>query len=774
MSNLKIFSGLLIFFTASLFAEDIPIVTKDQYYAYAKEAADDYWQHYDEHIQKWAENIDLENVFGYRPPRGPILLAYVSAWLYEESNDIHYAERARKCLVEYGDFLDYYPENFWSDRVGYEKGPAPLGSFFHVPMYIKAYIMLKEHDLFSDEQERIITDYIIHSCDENLRHQEWGAMNRGIIRAEVFYLASLALEEHSRAKTYKRVARAIYDDCWGAWEIEDASHYNAIHLYSLISLAEYLDEDAFWNLAVTRYLMQFYTHLLAPHGMIPDFGDAHLYSNHRRWTAILEKAASEYRDPEIKYAVNRILQTRWNFERESKSMWNATIAIDCWRWTDDRLEAKAPQSKSEIVMEDVVGKKVVFRSGYGPEDTYMLVNFKDEGKAGFLSREFLRRSIAVEEEKMTHGHSDENDISLLMSDGAILLHDGGYRDYMPSGPLGAYRADYFHNRMVIRLGKLFKGQEKGSYRYSIRDSAAVAGQSVMQFIYNSGAYRPSVQTELIDFLSLKSFDYSRTRMTDEHLHVQHDRIVNWIKPLNVFVIFDAVKYLQDDYYTSVNLWHTRKIVEQGDNYFDTQYDSLRNIALPTHHSLLIYFPEGEKQGRMIGTDTQRRYYQQEHAIHQTLSRWHYAGEIDHFVTVLIPHHSGSDIQKLMRQVSMVKTDAPLGAKGVQIKKDNTVYTVCSKLDRRMDLHHKDIRPLYDYEHGKVQYGPFETDAHQLFAVQQGDSLSYTAAYAVKLKYKDRVLFAQPPAEFGLQFIDGKDRLGINKLRYWQDRVQLLP
>ncbi|MCK7482476.1 MAG: hypothetical protein M0C28_39155 [Candidatus Moduliflexus flocculans] len=62
---------------------------------------------------------------------------------------------------------------------------------------------------------------------------------------------------------------------------------------------------------------------------------------------------------------------------------------------------------------------------------------------------------------MTHGHADENSLVLLMSGGSVLLHDGGYRDYMPSGPYGAYRQDYFHNRLCVRPEKIFWGQKAG-------------------------------------------------------------------------------------------------------------------------------------------------------------------------------------------------------------------------------------------------------------------------------------------------------------------------
>ncbi len=111
-------------------------------------------------------------------------------------------------------------------------------------------------------------------------------------------------------------------------------------------------------------------------------------------------------------------------------------------------------------MEDVQGKKIVFRNGWSPLSTYLLLNYRDEGDGGLNFRDYLRDTIPVEEEKMTHGHADENSIVLLMSGGSVLLHDGGYRDYMPSGPFGAYRQDYFHNRLVVRPGEDLHGARR--------------------------------------------------------------------------------------------------------------------------------------------------------------------------------------------------------------------------------------------------------------------------------------------------------------------------
>ena len=218
-----------------------------------------------------------------------------------------------------------------------------------------------------------------------------------------------------------------------------------------------------------------------------------------------------------------------------------------------------PAAPSMEVMEDVQGKKIVFRNGWSPESSYLLLNYRDEGDGGLNFRDYLRDTIPVEEEKMTHGHADENSLVLLMSGGSVLLHDGGYRDYMPSGPYGAYRQDYFHNRLCVRPEKIFWGQKEGESRYSVRD--AVPGQSLLEFMRNAGSYRP-VRTRKVDFLSFDDFDYSRTRVVDDGWGYQADRVVVYVKDPECYVVFDIFKALREDYFTMGAFWHTRKIFGQ--------------------------------------------------------------------------------------------------------------------------------------------------------------------------------------------------------------------
>ena len=166
----------------------------------------------------------------------------------------------------------------------------------------------------------------------------------------------------------------------------------------------------------------------------------------------------------------------------------------------------------------------------------------------------LGDEAGLEPQREHHGHADENSIALLMSGGSVLLHDGGYRPDLPSGQYGAWRADYFHNRVVARKNK--------------RDKT----QNIYEFLRNSGAYR-KVRTQKIDFLKFKDVDASRTRLVDDELGYQWDRVITWLRNKEMFVVIDGIKILRPDYYTFTNLWHTRQIRSQSDRLFDTAIDN---------------------------------------------------------------------------------------------------------------------------------------------------------------------------------------------------------
>jgi hypothetical protein len=514
------------------------------------------------------------------------------------------------------------------------------------------------------------------------------------------------------------------------------------------------------------YYAQYYLNLMCPAGVIPDLGDAHWTSNWTHFLVFFEAAAAALENPGCKWAAETIAAKFVDFDKPT-SAGLGYMLLDCYRWGTDAVKAIRPATGSMEVMEDVQGKKIVFRNGWAPDSSYLLLNYRDEGDGGLNFRDYLRDTIPVEEEKMTHGHADENSVVLLMSGGSVLLHDGGYRDYMPSGPYGAYRQDYFHNRFCVRPEKIFWGQKEGQSRYSVRE--AVPGQSILEFMRNAGSYRP-VRTRKVDFLTFDDFDYSRTRVVDDGWGYQADRILVYVKNPECYVVFDIFKALCEDYFTLGAFWHTRKIFGQGDHWYDTGYDRIQTAELPGDKRLLILFPSTES--RMEGVEPEKRHYQDEWLIHQSWAQHFELGETCSFVTVLVPHKAGDDPLSWLDRVTALPAEPGRGSAGVLIKAGDREIFVGAKNDLRMDMSRDFRRPRYTYEAGRIKVGPVETDGDFVFAAARGDALDWTIVDLTKALYRGKILVEAKEGQYGLGYDAGPDRGGIGKMRYWRDRTPL--
>ncbi len=764
----KIFICLMISFlvlqTEAFSVDPIPL---KKYLEFARATADWTWQNYDSLISVWKKNLDPDYVFGYSPPGALLEMATIYAYLSEVEGNRAYAGRAKKVLLTYGDFRKEYPEAAVKRRTDYEDGLPALPNIFTAMRYIRPYDTLKRLGYLSSSEQKKIESIIAESMDFILRTQEWGAMNRGILRAECLAWAIRAMPDHPRAKTWRMLEHSIGTDNWGNWEIEDASLYNAIWLYSLLGYADALGKlDELFRTPEMYYNAHYFLSLMCPDGMIPDFGDANWHSNWDRFLVFFEAAARAYHDPHLKWAALIIANKFVDFDN-IKSAGLGYMLLDWYRFGTDDIAAEPPSELTMEVMEDVVGKKIVFRNGWEPSSTYLLLNYRDEGDGGRIFRDYLRDTIPVEEEKMTHGHADENSIVLLMRNGSVLLHDGGYRDYMPSGPFGAYRQDYFHNRLCVRQEKIWMGQKEGEYRYQMRD--AVPGQPLLDFLHNAGSYR-QVRTQKIDFVSLPEFDYSRTRVIDDKLGYEWDRVITYVKSPELFVVFDIFKARVEEFFTVANLWHTRKIVAQGDHWYDVVYDSLAKQALPTQQHLLILFPH--THFRLECVEREKRYYQDELAIYQMTGQHFELGQHIGFVTILIPHHPSEAPQNWIEKVKLVKTEPEEAALAIQIQDGSKQFIIGAKRDLRMDMIRDWRRPKYTYESGRIQYGDYETNADFLFLMREKKKLAYTAINLTKIKFKDQWLLDPKPAQFGLAFDGSPDAPGVGKLRYWRDEVEV--
>ncbi|MDD8025770.1 MAG: hypothetical protein PHI34_04600 [Acidobacteriota bacterium] len=757
-------------------APEAPItaVPMAQYLAYARASADYAWNHYDEMIAAWRKSFDPKNVFGYRSPGGLLEMASIYAQLFERERKPEYAVRAKKVLLTYGDYRSEFPDWARKLRYDYDDAVPALSDFFTVMRYIRAYEDLRRMKQLTPDEDAKCAKIISESIGYMLRTQEWGAMNRSILRAENLAWAVRVLPNDPDVKTWDMQRKALGDDNWGNWEIEDATIYHGVWLYSLLGYADARrDMDGLFQTPEMYYYAQYFLNLMSPAGMIPDFGDAHWEANWTHYLVFFETAAARYKNPQLKWAAARIARKFVDF-KAANSVGLGYMFMDIVRWGSDAVSTAVPPALSREVMEDVQGKKIVFRGGWEPQSPYLLWNFRDEGDGGMNFRDYLRDTIPVEEEKMTHGHADENSIVLLMDGGSVLLHDAGYRDYMPSGPFGQFRQDYFHNRLVVRPEKIFMGQKAGESRYSSPGFAPIPGQKLLDFLRDAGSYR-RVRTQKVDFLDLPDMSYGRVRTIDDNWGCQADRVVAYVKEGGFYVVFDFFKSLREEWFTLADLWHTRKIHAQGPGWYDTGYDGIANTAgnitvpLPQDKRLLIVMPD--TGFRIEGVEQQKRHYQDEWTIHQTRAQHFELGEATGFVTVLIPHAAGADPAPLAASVKLLPGSALRSGLAVAVEAGGRTFIVGAKADLRRDMSRDNKRPRYLYEAGKTVYGDFETNGDFLFASRGGDGLAYTIVNLSKAFYKGKLLIENKPWNSGLAYDGSPDSPEHGKLRYWRDVVK---
>ncbi|HET6566456.1 MAG TPA: hypothetical protein VFG50_00735, partial [Rhodothermales bacterium] len=245
-----------------------------------------------------------------------------------------------------------------------------------------------------------------------------------------------------------------------------------------------------------------------------------------------------------------------------------------------------------------------------------------------------------------------------------------------------------------------------------------------------------------------------------------DRIITYVKPQDFFIVIDAVKAQEPDYYTFSNIWHTQHIHEQGPHYYATSIDSIRSAHLPQDKRLLIQFLANEAKSDSFYTED--RHYQQEQAIYQTEASNYKDGDYEIFITVLYPFNSGDPVAPYLNRVKLLSTADYPRSVALQIDGSNGSRSYLGlKIDLQSELARENIRPRYTWENGRYAFGDFETDAHFIYATVTDDSVRYAASNVLKVIYDGRPLMQALPNTHGLQLDGAPDRVGFVKWRAWE-------
>lgn len=715
-----------------------PICRAD-YLALMLKAANEMKQNYDVELEKWHQKFDPASTLGRDFPHFIFRSATFEAFLFHQTGDKKHAEQAKKSLLELRTLETWFPTAF-----GPSRHQDAYGFWKRVPsLPPEAYFYLKGKGILASDEEKLIERWLAEYAESYFALHEWGAHNRTLWATRDLARIITLLPAHPENSKWKKLCLHLLKTSWGNWSIEDAQIYLPLWLSKMMHIADILNLPDLFKEYNMLYYLNYFLHLLAPHGMVTDYGDARWQECWHWYLTCFERGAAEYQNEEFKWAAARIFETKARNAHPSEIDIDFPFLCEC---TDDSMGLKQPTAGSRMVMDELVGKKVVFRNGWNPDSTFLMLNYKGDQDIGRCDRDYLRTTINVPAEKMHHGHADENSICLLMSRNSVLLNDAGYRETSTNG---MYRADFYHNRLVFR------------------NEAPDPMEPVMNSLHKRSWYQPT-ETEKIHFFNFEKWDYSRTRVRRAEEGWEWDRSIVYLKAQDMFVVFDTVKIIKDCYLNINNIFHCQQILNFGETWFDTRYNEFYNWKNPGDRRLLIWFKPQPQMKISVAELLRNKTINS--TVFQYAAQEFQKGQFVNFVTVLSPHDRGEDLSKKINSFKPFGTSVDSAALGLSIQSAESTTHLCLKADLDLDFLKEQIRPRYNYETGKVKYGDLiETDARFLIIEEQGKKTCYGFVEGVKILFKNQLLFEVPSQQPSLHHPNGDFyHPGHPKWDWWEE------
>lgn len=678
----------------------------------------------------WAE------LFGYDPPGHALGLATLASFLHAKSGRDEDAVLAAQLLARMGAYRDDVPDELRHARVEYADGLPPVPNFFHVGEFAEAWDRVRGCAAIDDALRAEVVELVAGAADHVFTFPEWGPHNRALLRAEGLAWCARATPEHPRAGDWGRMAAILAEDSRAAWEIEDASLYHPIWLLAGMRYADATGDASFWRWPQTRFYLRYFLELLTPAGHLPAFGDAWWGSSTWRAHLCLARGAGVLQDPELAWGAARLADA---MALDPATTSAAKIAVQL-----DGVPAapapRAPDPRARFALDDVLAKKIVWRDSWSPDSMYLCLNYRDEGDWGRLHRDYLRDTLAVVEEKMHHGHADEGAVVLWMDEGAVLLHDAGYRDVAPSGPHGAWRADVFHNRLVGR------------------PRVATEGESLEDVLLDDGAYRPT-RTERLDELDLDGVRYARVRVDELQRGWVTDRVLLYLEEARTLVVVDSVEVTRPGEFTFVPLWATGELVARDRG----AYRAIGTVELPHTRELALDL----RGGAAVETFPLSRHRGDETVLGNPAAGPRAAGERVNFVSLLAsvapdeaPALALTSVADEGAHVSLVLA----GADGARVE-------ILLALDLDRGRREADVRPRVDPAAARIESARLATDGDlALLRTSPGAGTRWDVVGATFLEVDGAAVFSARPFQV-FQTNGRSDVVGRARWRRWWGTVR---
>ena len=721
--------------------------------ARAREVAAESLERLAEVEERWRERLRTATdtpeaaLFGYDPPGLAVQLAWLYAWWYQRDGQEADAQQAWSLLERTLAYRDEVPHGHFDHRPEYGPSLPAVPNFFRLAEFADAYRWIRDR-VASPEQRPRVESAIAGSAEFVFAFPEWGPHNRAILRAEGLLACARALPEERRAPRWRALARVLAQDSLNGWEVEDASHYQPIWWLATMRYAEAAGETPVPHNACLRSTLDLFAQLVTPLGTVADYGDAWWNSNAWLVYECLMWGATRFQRGDLLVPGAELLDC---IERQGGR--GGLARVLCWARLHGRADPAmhpAPfERRQGFVPDERAFKKVLFRSGEGELSSYFLLNYQDEGDFGRRTRDYLRETLAVEQEKMHHGHSDENAVILWIDEGSLLLHEAGYRPALPSGPHGAYRGDLFHHGLMQRRGR------------------PASGQSLFDFALDSGDYRPA-HTEAIDFVTFEQAAYSRTRRSSDTDGTVHDRTVVSLPDRHLFVVVDHVRIEMGGARTFAPLWAVGEILEQGNERIRGRTLHHAGRTFPDRRQLVAILPRVGDDTAELVTFSLDRHRAQQTVFTVPRSVDSAKGDFVTLVTVLCSVPSALPTERAVPEVrgEVLEEGAVLG---LELRFADESIVLCVRGDLGHGLRSDGLRPLTDASARIYSLFAVRSDADLVVVRQARDRSSgwWAAVGPTELSLAGTPRFEARSSRF-FQTDGTAGHVGRARWRWWQE------